>query len=347
MADRILRGTVTRIDANGVYVEVPKLGLGVEYGPCEVYEPPITNRRTELASGGGSGTPVIFVDPIPTRTEIAEATSLRGIASAWNNGIGKVYGLTLRIPTASYTRFGWLHTALTEAELPQARAYVMGMVSALARHQPRLILWVTQFTTVDLISQSPDFGGWALPDLVTMSVGRLEWTGAQLQAQGWETFHHELTHIYVYNYAAQWQPGTAKVRADWLENNPPGFVYSGVSDKTGPLEPPAFASQYARTNYFEDTAETLEAMFGLNIGVTAPRIRTRIETDPRLHAKVKIMADWLAEQGMTSFATWFDAPTEHRHGLRLGLGAVRPRDRVLVSTVNGVKEDLVVLGRLV
>jgi hypothetical protein len=33
------RGRVTRITVDGVFVEVPKLGLGVEYGPCEVMSP--------------------------------------------------------------------------------------------------------------------------------------------------------------------------------------------------------------------------------------------------------------------------------------------------------------------
>lgn len=37
----IYRGLVTRVDALGAYVEVPKLGLGVEYGPCEIYSPAI------------------------------------------------------------------------------------------------------------------------------------------------------------------------------------------------------------------------------------------------------------------------------------------------------------------
>lgn len=40
--DRMLRGTVTRTDAQGAYVEVPALGLGVEFGPCQVYSAPIS-----------------------------------------------------------------------------------------------------------------------------------------------------------------------------------------------------------------------------------------------------------------------------------------------------------------
>lgn len=48
--DRILRGTVTRVDSQGVYVEVPKLGLGVEFGPAEVYGLPMLG-STEPAAG--------------------------------------------------------------------------------------------------------------------------------------------------------------------------------------------------------------------------------------------------------------------------------------------------------
>lgn len=51
--DRTLRGTVTRTDGQGVYVEVPKLGLGVEFGPCQVLTPPILNRATDLAGTHG------------------------------------------------------------------------------------------------------------------------------------------------------------------------------------------------------------------------------------------------------------------------------------------------------
>lgn len=50
-ADRTLRGTVTRIGSEGVFVEVPKLGLGVEYGPCQVYAPAVLLGRTEEAGG--------------------------------------------------------------------------------------------------------------------------------------------------------------------------------------------------------------------------------------------------------------------------------------------------------
>ena len=51
--DRILRGTVTRTDAQGAYVEIPKLGIGVEFGPCQVLSPFVLDRRTELAGGHG------------------------------------------------------------------------------------------------------------------------------------------------------------------------------------------------------------------------------------------------------------------------------------------------------
>jgi hypothetical protein len=29
------RGTVTRTDADGVYVQIPQLGDGIEFGPCQ------------------------------------------------------------------------------------------------------------------------------------------------------------------------------------------------------------------------------------------------------------------------------------------------------------------------
>lgn len=34
MSDSTYRGQITRIDAQGIYVLVPKLGRNVEYGPC-------------------------------------------------------------------------------------------------------------------------------------------------------------------------------------------------------------------------------------------------------------------------------------------------------------------------
>lgn len=46
--DRTLRGTVTRTDARGAYVEVPALGLGVEFGPCQVLFSPWLEESTDL-----------------------------------------------------------------------------------------------------------------------------------------------------------------------------------------------------------------------------------------------------------------------------------------------------------
>lgn len=34
MSDSTYRGQITRIDGQGIYVLVPKLGRNVEYGPC-------------------------------------------------------------------------------------------------------------------------------------------------------------------------------------------------------------------------------------------------------------------------------------------------------------------------
>lgn len=36
MSGFIERGTITRVQGRKVYVEVPKLGLGVQFGPCDV-----------------------------------------------------------------------------------------------------------------------------------------------------------------------------------------------------------------------------------------------------------------------------------------------------------------------
>lgn len=44
MPDRTYRATITRVVAGeGLYVIVPKLGVGVEYGPCQ-----------RLSNGGGT-----------------------------------------------------------------------------------------------------------------------------------------------------------------------------------------------------------------------------------------------------------------------------------------------------
>ena len=69
--DGTYRGKVTRTDAQGVYVEVPKLGIGVEFGPLQVLMTPfIDDMQTDAAgqhthsvsvsvsdtyTGGGSG----------------------------------------------------------------------------------------------------------------------------------------------------------------------------------------------------------------------------------------------------------------------------------------------------
>jgi hypothetical protein len=49
----IERGTVTRVVGRQVYVEVPRLGLGVQFGPCDVAWIPAA---TGSAHTGGSGT---------------------------------------------------------------------------------------------------------------------------------------------------------------------------------------------------------------------------------------------------------------------------------------------------
>lgn len=35
LPDRMYRATITRATPQGLYVIVPKLGIGVEYGPCQ------------------------------------------------------------------------------------------------------------------------------------------------------------------------------------------------------------------------------------------------------------------------------------------------------------------------
>lgn len=35
MSDSTYRATITKVGADGIYVIVPKLGRGVEYGPCQ------------------------------------------------------------------------------------------------------------------------------------------------------------------------------------------------------------------------------------------------------------------------------------------------------------------------
>lgn len=49
MAVSVERGTITRVEGRQVYVEVPKLGVGVQFGPCDVAWQSI---ETELGSDG-------------------------------------------------------------------------------------------------------------------------------------------------------------------------------------------------------------------------------------------------------------------------------------------------------
>ena len=49
MADATYRGTITRITGQGIFVIVPKLGSGVEYGPCLR----ISDVRSTEQGGGG------------------------------------------------------------------------------------------------------------------------------------------------------------------------------------------------------------------------------------------------------------------------------------------------------
>lgn len=49
MSSTLERGTITRLtaDARKAFVEVPKLGLGVEFGPCDVaWQSPATEPST-------------------------------------------------------------------------------------------------------------------------------------------------------------------------------------------------------------------------------------------------------------------------------------------------------------
>lgn len=48
MSDSTYRATITRIGTDGIYVIVPKLGLGVEYGPCQRL------RDEQTVTGGGA-----------------------------------------------------------------------------------------------------------------------------------------------------------------------------------------------------------------------------------------------------------------------------------------------------
>ena len=63
MSGFIERGTITRVVGRTVYVEVPKLGLGVEFGPCEVAW---QSAATESGSTGGAfdGAPA-HTHPLP------------------------------------------------------------------------------------------------------------------------------------------------------------------------------------------------------------------------------------------------------------------------------------------
>ncbi len=55
--DRTLRATVTKVDAQGVYVEVPKLGLGVTFGPCQVLLAPFVADHTGRGEGHSHSDP--------------------------------------------------------------------------------------------------------------------------------------------------------------------------------------------------------------------------------------------------------------------------------------------------
>lgn len=81
LPDRILRGVVTKIDANGVYVEVPRLGQGVTFGPCQVVLAPFVNTVTAAVSSTQNGgahthtasTSVSTVDGATANTSIGQA----------------------------------------------------------------------------------------------------------------------------------------------------------------------------------------------------------------------------------------------------------------------------------
>lgn len=52
MLSLIERGTITRVSGRQVFVEVPKLGVGMEFGPCDVAW---QSDQTLPANDGGTG----------------------------------------------------------------------------------------------------------------------------------------------------------------------------------------------------------------------------------------------------------------------------------------------------
>ena len=91
IGDRMLRGTITRVTPTAVYVEVPKLGQGVEYGPCQVLESPFADsadpagghRMTDQAGTHAHTTPV---DVAVTVTVATVDGSVSSIASGSGTG---------------------------------------------------------------------------------------------------------------------------------------------------------------------------------------------------------------------------------------------------------------------
>lgn len=51
--DRTLRGRVTRVEVDGVFVEVPRLGLGVEFGPCQRLVPVVSGDEVLVSTVAG------------------------------------------------------------------------------------------------------------------------------------------------------------------------------------------------------------------------------------------------------------------------------------------------------
>ncbi len=248
-----------------------------------------------------------FYDTTAVRSAIDSTTTISGLVSAWNDRIGVTYGVTLGVKTTDYNEFTYLHQGLTAAYLNDAKNTLKGMAQALSCYPPALVLGANSFSNVDLVGSINNGGikGYAtnvrMVIAVTTSATPLDTPTSVREAYGWDTWHHEFMHVLANNYVDFWYPGTARVRSDWLSHNPPGFSYSGIADFTGPFEPIGFATQYARTTYGEDVAETMSELFGTSeAAASKPRIASRF-SDTLLLGKATILINWLANNGIPNF----------------------------------------------